>query len=88
MLLMMRLVCWSLFTAYVSLLPAQACCSTQIRAADGGSVVEQLGGSSLAASPARLCNEGAGVGDRFPGGSREAMEKPCPMIPMIWAMRL
>ena len=43
MLLMMRLVCWSLFTAYVSLLPAQACCSTQIRAADGGSVVEQLG---------------------------------------------
>lgn len=55
MLLMMRLVCWSLFTVYVSLLPAQACCSTQIRAADGGSVVEQLGGSSLAASPAWLC---------------------------------
>lgn len=28
-------------------------------------------------SPA-LCNEGAGVGDRFPGGSIEAMKKPCP----------
>lgn len=62
--------------ACISLLPAQVCCSTQIRAVDGRTAGWKLTGCQP--SPA-LCNEGAGVGDCFLGEAEKQWKKPCPI---------